>query len=254
MAIKQFKTESKRLLDLMANSIYTNTDIFLRELISNASDALDKKHILSLTDSSIEETNPHINIDINKKDRTITITDNGVGMDKKELEDNLGTIAKSGSFEFKKDLSEKDEADIIGQFGVGFYSAFMVAEKVEVISKKVNEDKAYKWTSDMDGYEITSSNKQEAGTQITLFVKKNTKEKKYDKYLESSEIQMLVKKYSDYIRYPIEMMIETYDYQEDGTSQKVNKLQTLNSMKPIQKKKEINMDIPLNITKYLIIL
>jgi molecular chaperone HtpG len=244
MAIKQFKTESKRLLDLMANSIYTNTDIFLRELISNASDALDKKHILSLTDSSIEETSPHINIDINKKDRTITITDNGIGMDKKELEDNLGTIAKSGSFEFKKDLSEKDEADIIGQFGVGFYSAFMVAEKVEVISKKVNEDKAYKWTSDMDGYEITSSNKQEAGTQITLFIKKNTKEKKYDKYLESSEIQMLVKKYSDYIRYPIEMMIETYDYQEDGTSQKVNKLQTLNSMKPIWKKnkKDISQD------------
>ncbi len=244
MAIKQFKTESKRLLDLMANSIYTNTDIFLRELISNASDALDKKHILSLTDSSIEETSPHINIDINKKDRTITITDNGVGMDKKELEDNLGTIAKSGSFEFKKDLSEKDEADIIGQFGVGFYSAFMVAEKVEVISKKVNEDKAYKWTSDMDGYEITSSNKQETGTQITLFIKKNTKEKKYDKYLESSEIQMLVKKYSDYIRYPIEMMIETYDYQEDGTSQKVNKLQTLNSMKPIWKKnkKDISQD------------
>ena len=236
MAIKQFKTESKRLLDMMANSIYTNTDIFLRELISNASDALDKRHILSLTDSSINEDNPSIHIDINKKDRIITIEDNGVGMDKNELEDNLGTIAKSGSFEFKKDLSEKDEADIIGQFGVGFYSAFMVCEKVEVLSKKVNQDKAYLWSSDMQGYEIKSASKDEAGTKITLYLKKNTKEKKYDKYLDTNEIQLLVKKYSDYIRYPIEMMVESYDYNQDGTSNKVNKLQILNSMKPIWKK------------------
>ena len=236
MAIKQFKTESKRLLDMMANSIYTNTDIFLRELISNASDALDKRHILSLTDSSIDENNPHIHIDVNKKDRIITISDNGVGMNKKELEDNLGTIAKSGTFEFKQDLSEKDEADIIGQFGVGFYSAFMVADKVEVVSRKVNEDKAYKWTSDMQGYEISSTSKEDYGTEITLYIKKNSKEKKYDTYLESNTIQSLVKKYSDYIRYPIEMMVETYDYEADGTSKKVNKLEVLNSMQPIWKK------------------
>ena len=236
MAIKQFKTESKRLLDMMANSIYTNTDIFLRELISNASDALDKRHIISLTDSSISSDNPKINIDINKKDRIITISDNGVGMDKKELEDNLGTIAKSGTFQFKQDLSEKDEADIIGQFGVGFYSAFMVADNVEVISRKINEDKAYKWTSDMQGYEISSASKDDYGTTVILHIKKNTKEKKYDKYLDSFEIQGLVKKYSDFIRYPIEMLIETYDYKEDGSSNKVEKLETVNSMQPIWKK------------------
>ena len=236
MAIKQFKTESKRLLDMMANSIYTNTDIFLRELISNASDALDKRHIISLTDSSVSSDNPKINIDINKKDRIITISDNGVGMDKKELEDNLGTIAKSGTFQFKQDLSEKDEADIIGQFGVGFYSAFMVADNVEVISRKINEDKAHKWTSDMQGYEISSASKDDYGTTVILHIKKNTKEKKYDKYLDSNEIQGLVKKYSDFIRYPIEMLIETYDYKEDGSSSKVEKLETVNSMQPIWKK------------------
>ena len=236
MAIKEFKTESKRLLDMMANSIYTNTDIFLRELISNASDALDKRHILSLTDTSITNDDPKIHIDVNKADRTITISDNGIGMDKKELEDNLGTIARSGSFEFKQELDEKSEADIIGQFGVGFYSAFMVADNVEVVSRKVNENKAARWTSDMNGYEITSAEKDDYGTTITLHIKKNTKEKKYDKYLESNEIQMLVKKYSDFIRYPIEMMVESYDYKEDGKSEKVNKLETVNSMQPIWKK------------------
>ncbi len=235
MAIKEFKTESKRLLDMMANSIYTNTDIFLRELISNASDALDKRHILSLTDDQIPANEPKIRIDIDKKDRVITISDNGVGMDREELEDNLGTIARSGSFEFKKDLSEKDEADIIGQFGVGFYSAFMVADKVEVISRKVKEEKASKWVSDMNGYEISSAEKDDYGTTITLHIKKNTKEKKYDKYLESSQIQDLVKKYSDFIRYPIEMKVETYDY-KDGKSEKVVKDQVVNSMQPIWKK------------------
>lgn len=236
MAIKQFKTESKRLLDMMANSIYTNTDIFLRELISNASDALDKKHIISLTDSSVSETDPSIFIEVDKKNRTITISDNGIGMDKKELEDNLGTIARSGSFEFKKDLSEKDEADIIGQFGVGFYSAFMVADKVEVISKKVNSDKAYLWTSDMDGYEISSAKKDDYGTTIVLHIKNNTKEKKYDKYLQTDEIRSLVSKYSDYIRYPIRMEVETYDYKQDGTTDKKLEVQTINSMQPIWKK------------------
>ena len=236
MAIKEFKTESKRLLDMMANSIYTNTDIFLRELISNASDALDKRHILSLTDTSISFDDPKIHIDIDKPNRIITISDNGIGMDRKELEDNLGTIAKSGSFEFKKELDEKSEADIIGQFGVGFYSAFMVADKVEVLSKKINEEKAYEWRSDMNGYEILPAEKEECGTTITLHIKKNTKEKKYDPYLESFEIKNLVKKYSDFIRYPIEMMVESYDYKEDGKSEKVNKLETINSMKPIWKK------------------
>lgn len=236
MAIKEFKTESKRLLDMMANSIYTNTDIFLRELISNASDALDKRHIMSLSDTQISADDPKIHIDVDKKNRIITISDNGVGMDQKELEDNLGTIARSGSFEFKKELDEKDEADIIGQFGVGFYSAFMVADKVEVISRKVNTDKAYRWTSDMNGYEIKQDKKDDYGTQIILHVKANSKEKKYDKYLDSNEIQSLVKKYSDFIRYPIEMMVESYDYKEDGKSEKVNKLQTINSMQPIWKK------------------
>ena len=244
MAVKQFKTESKRLLDMMANSIYTNTDIFLRELISNASDALDKRHILSLTDASINADNPKIHIDVDKKNKTITISDNGIGMDSKELEDNLGTIAKSGSFEFKQELDDKAEADIIGQFGVGFYSAFMVADKVEVITKKVNSDKAYKWTSDMDGYEISAAKKDDYGTQIILHIKENTKEKKYDKYLDRNEIQSLVKKYSDFIRYPIEMLVESYDYKEDGKSEKVEKLETVNSMQPIWKKakKDIKED------------
>ena len=242
MAVKQFKTESKRLLDMMANSIYTNTDIFLRELISNASDALDKRHILSLTDTSITADNLKIHIDVDKKNRTITISDNGIGMDKNELEDNLGTIARSGSFEFKQELDAKDEADIIGQFGVGFYSAFMVADNVEVLSRKVNDDKAYRWTSDMNGYEITSAKKDEEGTTITLHIKPNTKEKKYDNYLDKNEIRMLVKKYSDFIRYPIEMLVESYDYKEDGKSEKVEKLETINSMKPLWKKskKEIS--------------
>lgn len=235
--MKQFKTESKRLLDMMANSIYTNTDIFLRELISNASDALDKKHITSLTDNSVVEDNPHILLEIDKKNKIITITDNGIGMNKAELEENLGTIAKSGSFDFKKELDDKNEADIIGQFGVGFYSAFMVADNVEVISKKVNSNKAYKWSSNMDGYEIETSELDFDGTKIILHVKANTKEKKYDKYLDSYEIQSLVKKYSDFIRYPIQMMVETYKPTDtEGKTEKVNELQTVNSMMPIWKK------------------
>ncbi len=236
MAIKQFKTESKRLLDMMANSIYTNTDIFLREIISNASDALDKRHIVSLTDSASEDYDPQIHITVDKKNRLITISDNGIGMDRKELEDNLGTIARSGSFDFKQDLSEQDEADIIGQFGVGFYSSFMVSDNVEVVSKKLNENKAYRWVSDMNGYEIVSAEKKETGTDVILHIKKNSKEKKYDPYLETSKIQELVRKYSDFIRYPILMEIETYDYKEDGTSTKVRKEETLNSMQPLWKK------------------
>ena len=244
MAVKQFKTESKRLLDMMANSIYTNTDIFLRELISNASDALDKRHIISLTDLSAVNDDPKIHIDVDKKQRLICISDNGVGMDRKELEDNLGTIARSGSFEFKQDLSAKDEADIIGQFGVGFYSAFMVADNVEVVSRKIGEETAWRWTSDMDGYEITKASRDGYGTSVTLHVKKNTREKKYDRYLDRNEIRSLVKKYSDFIRYPIEMLVESTEYKEDGKTEKTEKTETLNSMQPIWKKnrKEISQD------------
>lgn len=245
MAIKQFKTESKRLLDLMANSIYTNTDIFLRELISNASDALDKRHILSLTNAGIIEDNPNIRIDIDKKNKTITISDNGIGMNDKDLEENLGTIAKSGSFDFKNNLDDKQESDIIGQFGVGFYSAFMVSDKVEVISKKTGSKKAYKWISNMDGYEIMEAQKEDCGTSIILYIKQNTKEKKYDKYLDSNEIQSLIKTYSDFIKYPIQMMIETYKPTgKDDKQEKVIELTTINSMMPIWKKskKEIKED------------
>ena len=153
MAKKQFKTESKRLLDLMANAIYTNTDIFVRELISNASDALDKKAYLALTDAEIDNSDPFIKIAVDKKNRTFTISDNGIGMNKEELETNLGTIAKSGSFEFKNNLSEEETSDIIGQFGVGFYSSFMVADEITVISRKVKEEQAYRWYShNVDGY------------------------------------------------------------------------------------------------------
>ena len=195
MAMKQFKTESKRLLDLMANSIYTNTDIFLRELISNASDAIDKRYFLSLTDTSIKADDLKIKVDCDKKNRTITITDNGIGMSKEDLENNLGTIAKSGSLEFKENLDEKEKVDIIGQFGVGFYSAFMVTDKIEVTSLKVKEDKAYTWIGTMDGYEVKESKKDDIGTTITLYVKENTKEKKYDDYLDSNNLQMLIKKF-----------------------------------------------------------
>jgi len=234
MAIKQFKTESKRLLDLMANSIYTNTDIFLRELISNASDALDKRHISSLTDTSISADNLAIRVDVNKKNKTITISDNGIGMNSKELEDNLGTIAKSGSYDFKQQLDDKKEADIIGQFGVGFYSAFMVADKVEVISRHVNDSKAYSWISDMNGYEINDASKDDYGTTIILHIKENTKEKKYDKYLEDFEIQSLIRKYSDFIRYPIQMEKDKLD--DKGKSTNKKELETINSMLPIWKK------------------
>lgn len=245
MAIKQFKTESKRLLDLMANSIYTNSDIFLRELISNASDALDKRHILSLTNEDInEDDNPQIIISVDKKAKTICISDNGIGMDNKELEENLGTIAKSGSFDFKEQLSDKDEADIIGQFGVGFYAAFMVSESVEVLSKKAGNDKAYRWTSDMDGYEIKIDNKQDYGTDIILHIKDDNKQKKYSDYLDDAKIRMLIRRYSDFIRYPIKMLQEVVKQDSEDKQEKVMELTTINSMKPLWKKnkKEIKED------------
>ena len=219
MAMKEFKTESKRLLDLMANSIYTNTDIFLRELISNASDAIDKRVFMALTDSSIESVEGKINLSFDKKGKTITISDNGIGMNKEDLEKDLGTIAKSGSLEFKETIDEKDTMDIIGQFGVGFYSGFMVADKIEVLTKKANDDKAYLFTGTLDGYDIKADKKEDAGTTITLYIKENTKDKKYDKYLDKNEISSLVKKYSDFIRHPIILDNET-----------------INSMTPIWKK------------------
>lgn len=231
MAIKQFKTESKRLLDLMANSIYTNTDIFLRELISNASDAIDKRYYLSLTDTSVSADNLKIKVACDKKARTITISDNGIGMSKEDLENNLGTIAKSGSLEFKENLDEKEKVDIIGQFGVGFYSAFMVADKIEVTSFKVGEEKAYKWIGTMEGYEVKTANKDGYGSVITLYVKENTKEKKYDDYLDSNNLQALIKKYSDFIRYPIVMDVEVTKEDKTEIEEK-----TINSMVPIWKK------------------
>lgn len=212
---KEFKTESKQLLELMINSIYSNSEIFLRELISNASDALDKRHFISLVDDKYVNANPKIEIVLDKKNRTITIKDNGIAMNKAELEENLGTIAHSGSKEFMKQIEEKKDFDVIGQFGVGFYASFIVSDHVEVISKKVEED-AYHWQSQgVDSYEIKKSDASEDGTRIILHLKKG---KEYDKYLESNEIETLVKKYSDFIKYPImmEKEIKEYDKDEDG--------------------------------------
>lgn len=244
MAMKQFKTESKRLLDLMANSIYTNTDIFVRELISNASDALDKKYYLSLTDTSIKAEDLKIKIDIKPEERLFIISDNGLGMNDKDLENNLGTIAKSGSYQFKLENEGNNAQDIIGQFGVGFYSAFMVADRIEVVSRKVKEDKAYSWVSkNADGYEIKEATRENEGTTITLHIKDSNEEKNYDNYLNSDYIVMLIKKYSDFISYPIEMNIDVIKQaKEEGKTETVKELQTINSMTPLWKKdiKDIN--------------
>ena len=206
MKNKQFKTETKKLLDLMINSIYTNKDIFLRELISNASDAIDKLYYRSLTDKNIKVKHKDLEIfiSLDKEKRTITIEDNGCGMTKEELEENLGTICKSGSEIFKEENEKKKNIDIIGQFGVGFYSAFMVSDEVRVESKALDSNESYLWISNgMDGYTIESSNKKENGTIITLKLKEDTEDDNYSHYLEEYEIKHLVKKYSDYITYPI---------------------------------------------------
>ena len=246
---KHFKTESKRLLDLMINSIYTNKEIFLRELISNASDAIDKYHYLSLTDDKLEKRSDyHILIETNKENKTIKIIDNGIGMTKDELNKNLGTIASSGSSEFIKKMKENEEGktsdiDIIGQFGVGFYSAFMVASKVTVETKSPYDDKAYIFTSTgEDTYTIDESNKETIGTEITLYLRDDTEEEKYSEYLDQYTIENLVKKYSDYVRYPIQMMV-TESVQDPSTDDKKEptyhdetKLKTLNSMIPLWKK------------------
>ena len=240
MKKKQFKTESKKILDLMINSVYTNRDIFLRELISNASDAIDKLYYKSLTDDKVKLDKDEfcIKLDLNKEDRVITITDNGIGMTEEELDENLGVIAKSGSSLFKEMHEKQADINIIGQFGVGFYSAFMVAKEIRVLSKAYGSEEAYLWVSDgADGYEITKAEKEECGTVITLVLKDNTDTENYDEYLEERRITGIVKKYSDYVKYPIMMREESKD-EEDN---KVSEDKTLNSMIPIWKKKEADV-------------
>ena len=210
MKVKEFKTESKKLMDLMINSIYTNKEVFLREIISNASDALDKLHYESLTNSEIkiDTSSFNIRIDVDKDKRTLTISDNGIGMSKEELENNLGTIAKSGSLDFKENNKKKKDIDIIGQFGVGFYSAFMVSSKVKVVSKKYGSDEAYSWMSEgLKGYSIEKDERENYGTDVILTIKEDTDDEKYSKFLEDYEIQGLIKKYSNYITYPIKMEV-----------------------------------------------
>ena len=241
MEMKQFQAESKRLLDLMINSIYTHREIFLRELISNASDAIDKLYFKSLTDTSVgmKKSDFAINIAIDKENRTLTVSDNGIGMTEEDLENNLGTIANSGSFAFKKDNDLGDDVDIIGQFGVGFYSTFMVAKEVTVVTKAFGSNQAYKWTSDgVEGYTIEECDKPDGvGTTITLKLKDDTDDEKYSTYLDQYQIQSLVKKYSDYIRFPIRMEVEHTHYNEEGKEPEVHKaIETLNSMTPIWKK------------------
>lgn len=246
---KQFKAESKRLLDLMINSIYTHKEIFLRELVSNASDAIDKYYYES--QGHADPSSFEIRLEPNKEARTLTISDTGIGMSKEELEENLGTIAKSGSLAFKEEMKKKEDndnnedVDIIGQFGVGFYSAFMVAKDVRVISKKAGSDEAYEWVSDGDsGYEINPCSREDHGTTIVLTLKEDTDEEKYSQYLETYELKELIKKYSDYIRYPIKMNVETQKMKE-GTEESekpeyetVVEDQTLNSMVPLWKRQK----------------
>lgn len=243
MKTKQFKAESKKLLDLMINSIYTNKEIFLRELISNASDAIDKIYYKSLTDSSIlvDKEKLEINLSVDKEKRTITIEDNGIGMNKEELESNLGTIAKSGSLAFKNENEKKEDIDIIGQFGVGFYSSFMVAKKIEVISKSYKEEQAYKWESEgAQGYSIEEADKKDVGTKIILYLRDNTEDEDYDQFLEEYKIKEIVKTYSDYIRYPIKMKVVRKELKEGSKDEYIEKteVETLNSMVPLWKKQK----------------
>ncbi len=238
---KQFKAESKRLLDLMINSIYTNKEIFLRELISNGSDAIDKLHYRSLTDDKIKISRDdfEIRIDVDKENKTLTISDNGIGMTEEELENNLGTIAKSGSLSFKQENEDQADVDIIGQFGVGFYSAFMVSKEIEVLSKSFDSDKAYLWkSSGEDGYTIEQAEKPECGTVITLHLKDDDEDYKYSEYLEEYKLRSIIKKYSDYIRYPIKMQVENSVLKEGSTDEYETVVEdtTLNSMIPIWKK------------------
>ena len=241
MATKKFKAESKRLLDLMINSIYTHKEIFLRELISNASDAIDKLYYRALSGENLglNRDDFAINIKIDKANRTLAISDNGCGMNKDELETNLGTIAKSGSLAFKKENEAKEDIDIIGQFGVGFYAAFMVAEKVTVISRPYGSDEANKWqSSGAEGYTIEPCEKAEYGTEIILNIKPNTEDENYDEYLDQYRLRALVKRYSDYIRYPIKMDMQRKRLKEgtENEYEDYTENETLNSMVPIWRK------------------
>ena len=241
MRKKQFKAESKKLLDMMINSIYTHKEIFLRELISNASDAIDKLYFRSLTDSSVglDKGDFRITLTPDKANRTITIEDNGCGMTAEELENNLGTIAKSGSLDFKKNMDDKSDVEIIGQFGVGFYSAFMVSDKVTVLSKAFGAETANLWTSEgAEGYTIEAADKDSAGTVITLHIKEDTDADRYSDYLETYKLTSIVKKYSDYIRYPITMDVESTKPVEgkEGEYETFTETKTLNSMIPLWRK------------------
>ena len=258
MEKKEFQAESKRLMDLMINSIYTNQEIFLREIISNASDAIDKLAYQALTDESVglNRSDFAITLKADEKYRLLTISDNGIGMTQEEMEENLGTIAKSGSLQFKKDLSADADVDIIGQFGVGFYSAFMVAEAVTVVSRKFGTDQAFMWqSSGADGYTITPCERDAAGTDVILKLKADTEDENYSRFLKSYELRSLVKKYSDYIRYPIKMDVETQKLKEqpEGEEKKedakpeyetVVETETFNSMVPLwqRNKKDITED------------
>ena len=242
MAKKQFKTESKKLLDMMVNSIYTHKEIFLRELISNASDAIDKLYFRSLTDDSVGMSHDdfEIRLTLDKENRILTVADNGIGMTKDELETNLGTIARSGSLDFKSDEDNKSEnIDIIGQFGVGFYSAFMVADNIKVESRAFGSDEAFVWeSSGADGYTVKPCDKDKAGTVVTLHIKPDTDDEKYSEFLEIYRIRELIRKYSDYIRYPIKMLVSHNKPVEgkEGEFETVYEDETLNSMTPIWKK------------------
>lgn len=241
MKKKAFKSESKRLLDLMINSIYTNKDIFLRELISNASDAIDKLYYRSLTDKNIKvkQKDLEIRIDYDKDARTLTIEDTGIGMTEDELEKNLGTIARSGSLNFKENMTKQDKIDIIGQFGVGFYSAFMVSDCIEVTTKSVDSDKAYRWVSTgAEGYSIEECDKKTTGTKISLHLKPDTEDENYSDYLEEYQLKELIKKYSDYIRYPIKMEVTKRELKDEEKQEYEDKkeIETVNSMIPLWKK------------------
>ncbi len=243
MKKKEFKAESKKLLNMMIHSIYTNKEIALRELISNSSDAIDKLVYLSATNGELKVNRDElgIKIELDKENRTIKIIDNGIGMTESELESNLGTIAKSGSELFKEENSDKKNLEIIGQFGVGFYSSFMIAKKVSVLSKSINSDDAYLWESDgEDGFTITKSEKSDFGTEITLYLKDNTDDDNYDEFLETYTIERIVKKYSDYIKYPIKMDVSVEKEDPKDKEKKITEVETrtLNSMIPIWKKKQ----------------
>ena len=248
MAVKQFKAESKKLLDLMINSIYSNKEIFLRELISNASDAIDKLYFRSLTDSSVGMNREDFKILLaaDKDARILTLTDNGIGMTKEELEKNLGTIARSGSLDFKTENKAAEDIDIIGQFGVGFYSAFMVASRVTVVSRAFGSEEAWKWESKgAEGYTLTPADKEDVGTEITLVIKEDTENENYSQFLDEFTLVNIVKKYSDYVRYPIQMYrhkSRMKDKPEDAPEdykpeyEEYTELETLNSMVPLWKR------------------